>query len=84
MRTLKHYNSKQKLEVVEHIILKNFWEYYVINAKNIDDDDIKLCLVIGFETEIGYVSMDEIKPYILSRSKKLDNIMPPPNYNWVN
>ena len=39
---------------------------------------------MGFENEWGDVSMDEIKPYIISiaRGKELDYIMPPFEYYW--
>ena len=69
------------LNIIEHIILKNFWEYYVVDNKG-NDDDIKLCLVMGFETELGDVSMNEIKPYIISRTKNFDDVAPAPNWKW--
>jgi hypothetical protein len=69
------------LNVVEHIILKNFWEYYVTDEKF--TDDIVCCLVMGDEQEIGDVSLSEIKPYVISRTKKLDDIMPASGCEWV-
>lgn len=73
--------SGEKLKVTEHIILKNFWEYYVLEAET-NTSDVKLCLVMGAETEIGDVYLPEIKPYVISRTKKLENILPAPNYSW--
>jgi hypothetical protein len=42
--------------------------------------------VMGIEKEWGSVSMDEIKPYIVSiaRGKELNYIMPPEGYYWEN
>jgi len=39
---------------------------------------------MGVENEWGSVSMDEIKPYIISTAKgaTLDEIMPPEGYHW--
>jgi len=69
------------INVVEHIMLKNFWEYYVTDNKF--NDDIVQCLVMGAETELGDVSLEEIKPYITLRTKDLDDIMPASGWAWV-
>jgi len=69
------------LEIVEHIIIKNLWEYYVTTDRH--SDDIVRCLVMGFETELGDVSMEEIKPYIITRTSDLDEVMPAPGFEWV-
>ena len=69
--------------VHQHIILKNFWEYYLEPA---DENGIAFGYVMGFENEWGSVSMDEIKPYIVSiaRGKELNHVMPPEGYYWEN
>lgn len=82
MRKMQKIDSKTILEVKEHIILKNFWEYYVLESDT-NTDDIKLCLVLGDENEIGDVYIPEIKPYIISKTKNLSEVMPAPNYNWI-
>ena len=69
------------LNITEHIIIKNFWEYYVTDNKF--TDDIVQCLVMGVETEIGDVSLEEIKPYIMTRTKDLDDVMPAPGWSWA-
>jgi hypothetical protein len=70
-----------RFEVAQHIILRNFWEYYLEEA---DSDGIAFGYVMGIENEWGSVSMDEIKPYIISTAKgaDLDQIMPPQGYHW--
>lgn len=80
MRTMKNkYGSEVK--VVEHIILKNGWEYYVTN-NNYDEDTIT-CIVMGHETEMGDVYMPEIKPYIISRTRNLKELAPCDGWEWV-
>ena len=74
-----------KLDVVEHIILRNMWEYFVLadEAGDEPDSDIKYALVMGFNDEIGTVSLSEIKPHIISRTSRLDEIMPASGYEWI-
>ena len=81
MRKMLRVDSEQALEVCEHIILLNLWEYYVLNAET-NTDDIKLCYVLGFENELGDVSMDEIAPYIISRTKDFSGVLPAPGFEW--
>ena len=73
-----------KLDVVEHIILRNMWEYFVLadEAGDEPDSDIKYALVMGFNDEIGTVSMSEIKPYVISRTQDLDELAPASGYRW--
>ena len=74
-----------KLDVVEHIILRNMWEYFVLadEAGDKPDSDIKYALVMGFNDEIGTVSMSEIEPHVFSRTSSLDEIMPADGYEWA-
>ena len=76
-------DSNEPFAVAQHIILRNFWEYYLEEA---DKHGVAFGYVMGFENEWGNVSMDEIKPYIVSiaRGKELDYIMPPEGYYWEN
>ena len=75
-----------KLNVVEHIILRNMWEYYILADEpdtHAPDSDIVYALVMGFNDEIGTVSLSEIKPYIVSRTTDLSEIMPADGYEWA-
>jgi len=74
-----------KLNVVEHIILRNMWEYFVLadEAGDEPDSDIKYALVMGFNDEIGTVSMSEIEPHIFSRTSSLAGILPASGYQWA-
>ena len=78
-----------KLDVVEHIILRNMWEYYVLSDEGESDwvssePDVVYALVMGFNDEIGCVSLSEIQPHIISRTSRLDEIMPADGYEWEN
>jgi hypothetical protein len=77
-----------KLDVVEHIILRNMWEYYVLSDEGQNDwvsdtPDIVYALVMGFHDEIGTVSLSEIKPHVISRTTCMDDIMPADGYEWA-
>ena len=69
------------INVVEHIILKNGWEYYVTDQKF--DTDIIQCVVMGFETEMGDVYMPELKGHIVSRTKDLAELAPCEGWEWI-
>ena len=73
-----------KLKVVEHIMLRNMWEYFVLAGEAGDepDSDIKYALVMGFNDEIGTVSMSEIKPYVISRTADMNELLPASGYHW--
>jgi hypothetical protein len=76
-------DTSEAFEVYQHIILKNFWEYYLEEA---DENGIAFGYVMGFANEWGSVDMAEIKPHIVSiaRGKELNHIMPPEGYYWEN
>lgn len=68
------------VDVIEHIILCNYWEYYILEKA--DEDGIAFALVMGDYTELGSVSMDEIKPYIVSRTTDLAKLSPAEKWSW--
>ena len=74
-------DSSQHFTVHQHIILRNFWEYYL---EATDKDGVAFGYVMGDFNEWGSVDLNEIKPYIISiaRGKELDEIMPPAGYSW--
>ena len=75
-----------ELRIEEHIVLKNFWEYYIVWERENErdpDPNIRLALVMGFETELGLVDLEEIKPYIITRTKNLSNLFPATGYKWA-
>jgi len=77
--------SSIKSRVLEHIILKNFWEYYILEDEHYSiEDDIQWCYAMGFDDEYGTCSRSEMKPYIISQTKNLKEVMPPTGYSWYN
>lgn len=80
MRKIINKDNGKVLCVYEHIIVTNHWEYYVCEDKQ--KGDLRLCLTYGYENEIGEVSLNEIRPYIRSRTTDLSELMPPPGWNW--
>jgi len=72
-------DSSEPFAVSQHIILKNFWEYYLEPA---DENGIAFGYVMGFENEWGSVDLNEIAPYVATRTTALDEIMPPAGYRW--
>ena len=67
--------------VHQHIILKNFWEYYLGET---DKDGVAFGYVMGAENEWGSVFVPEIEPYIAGRARANDlwHIIPPEGYSW--
>jgi hypothetical protein len=75
-----------KLKVVEHIILRNMWEYYILADEpdtHAPDPDIVYALVMGDHDEIGTVSLSEIGPHIFTRTTELNTIFPAAGYSWA-
>jgi hypothetical protein len=79
MQMQNKYGSK--INIVSHIILKNGWEYFVTDNKF--DKDTVQCLVMGFETELGDVYLPEIKPYIVSHTNNLSEVIAAIGWEWV-
>jgi len=69
-----------EVEVTRHIMTRNMWEYYLEEP---DEDGIAFGVVMGFDTELGYVSLEEIAPYIISSTDNMDELMPASGWNWV-
>ena len=79
-------DSTEPFAVALHVILRTFWEYYLEEP---DENGIAFGYVMGVENEWGSVSMDEIKPHIISIARNdgtttdsLADVMPPQGYHW--
>ena len=79
-------DSTEPFAVALHVILRNFWEYYLEEP---DENGVAFGYVMGVENEWGSVSMDEIKPHIISIARNdgtttdsLADVMPPQGYHW--
>jgi hypothetical protein len=73
--------AAEPFTVHQHIILKNFWEYYLGET---DEDGVAFGYVMGFENEWGSVYLPEIEPYIITKTTDMarDEVMPPVGYCW--
>jgi len=83
MRKMKSLKHDTTINVVQHITIKNGWEYYITD-EDTGDKDVKVCLVVGFETELGDVYIPEIEPYIVTRTPILKGLMAAPDWEWIN
>jgi hypothetical protein len=74
-------DSTEPFAVAQHIILRNMWEYYLEAP---DKNGVAFGYVMGLENEWGSVSLNELKPYVISIAKgaELNEIMPPEGYYW--
>jgi hypothetical protein len=69
------------VNIIAHIIVKNFWEYYVTDERF--NNDIISCVVYGDFVEFGDVNMQEIKPYVISFTNHLEGLTAAPGWKWV-
>ena len=69
------------VNVVEHVMTKNMWEFFITDDNH--NEDVVRAVVVGFEIEIGDVSLSEIKPFVISReTEDLEELMPAPGWAW--
>ena len=73
-------NPSVVLNVTRFLMTKNMWEFYITD--NYHDDDIVEAYVMGFENELGDVSLKEIMPFTIVNTDDLDDVMPPVGYEW--
>ena len=71
----------ESFTVHQHIVLRNFWEYYLGET---NEDGVAFGYVMGIESEWGDVYLPEIEPHMVSiaRGKMLNEILPPEGYCW--
>jgi hypothetical protein len=76
--------GKTTLTVTRHIMTRNMWEYYLTDdVMEGTDGDIVRALVMGIETELGDVSLKELKPYMISNTADLSELAPAGGWSWV-
>lgn len=83
MRQMKASWMSKPVTVYSWAVLRNGWEYYFLDNK---ESNIRFAYVCGFENEMGDVDMNEIAPYIMSRTQchnDLFDIAPAPDCEWV-
>jgi hypothetical protein len=80
-RQMRNKSDGSVVTVHAHVITKNWWEYYILDNKRYED--VRLALVMGPEMEIGDFSVNEIRPYIVTQTSDLDDVMSAPGWEWV-
>ena len=86
MRKMQNKKKTTTVKVTKHIILQNFWEYYVVDDDEMqfeENSDIQYAYAIGIAQEFGTISMSEMKPFIISETTDLDDVAPAPNWRWI-
>jgi len=78
----------QTIKIIEHIILKNMWEIYVIQSDKEEEEESLadgelFTLTMGHFTEMGSQWESELKGNIVSRTKELHGILPAEGWKWV-
>lgn len=83
MRQMKVSWMSKPVNVYGWAITAHGWEYYFLDNKK---SDIRFAYVIGYESEMGDVSMSELSPFIRSITfddADLQHIAPAPDCEWV-
>lgn len=83
MRMMKASWMSKPVKVHGWAITAHGWEYYFLDNKK---GDIRFAYVVGYENEMGDVSMSELSPYIRSITfddADLMHIAPAPDCVWV-
>ncbi len=91
-------NGKRTVTVKRHIIIRNFWEYYIVKDENNgsettlpehptrnDDGPVQFAYVMGFHSEFGNIDLNELVPYIITDTIHLrrEEVAPPPGWEWI-
>lgn len=82
MRKMKRNGSDSVVTVHGWAVTRNGWEYYFLEKPK---GDIVFALVMGFENEMGDVSLSEISPHITSAAKgaELLDLGPAEGWEWM-
>jgi hypothetical protein len=82
---MRNVENNTEINVIRHLILKNFWEVYITDEET-NSDDIKFALVMGYETELGDVSLEEYKGHIILSTdvNEETEIAPATGWTWEN
>ena len=82
---MRNVENNTEINVIRHLILKNFWEVYITDEES-NSDDIKFALVMGYETELGDVSLEEYKGHIILSTDVIEEteIAPATGWTWEN
>jgi hypothetical protein len=80
MREMQRGNAK--LKVVKHVILRNFWEYFITEMPN--ESGVGMAYVVGDYDEYGTFAQYDVDKHGISSTEELSELMPAPGWEWVN
>ena len=78
-RTMVNDTGTIELEITCWAMLTNHWEYYFTPEKR---GDITKALVMGAATEIGDVSLSEVKEHVISFTANLNEVHAAEGWRW--
>lgn len=84
-RKMENVETGTIIDVEQHIITSNFWEFYLTPQEAGQDDSVRFGLVMGDCTELGDVSLAEIGPHVITKAVgrgKLEDVMPAGGWRW--
>ena len=72
------------IHVDQYIITQHGWEYYLEKPEDQESRNIRFGLVMGFETEMGMVDVNEVLPYatLVAVGDELNELMPAVGWEW--
>lgn len=81
-RLMRRPDTGTVVKVFAVAMTRNFWEYYFLEPLTKRQPN---AIVMGFETEMGAVDLQEIQPHVvaLSRGSQLNDLMPCEGWEWV-
>ena len=74
------------ITVIEHIMLKNMWEYYVLKEPGYPlGDDVQWVFAMGFENEYGTFSRSEMREAdaVWHQTRDMSGMAPPEGFRWL-
>ncbi len=81
-RQMRSVDSGSIVTVHGWAMTRNMWEYFLLDSKPDTVGNI-FALVMGDETEMGDVNLPELKPYVCSFTRDLDELSPAIGWEWV-
>ena len=81
-RQMRSLDSGTVVTVHAWLMTRNMWEYFLLDPKP-DTVGNVFSLVMGDETEMGDVNLPELRPFLCSFTRELDDLAPADGWEWV-
>jgi hypothetical protein len=81
-RKLRRNDTNSIVTVHSFAMTRNMWEYFFLDPK--PNSAKNMCAIVyGNECEMGDVHIPEIEPHLMTVSRDLADLAPPPGWEWV-